>query len=156
MLKKTFHAVLICSSITPFFASGVQLNGSAEEVFMEASMLLVDMGALPTFRDKELGVIKTDSLPMKLTATEANCGKMFGIPYIKDKRTKTAAIYQINIKKISETTSDITVKVSLDGYMDTNEGAPFFIGKTRDKSKVLSCKSTGILEANFIEKLSSE
>ncbi|QNH20353.1 hypothetical protein HEP73_01253 [Xanthomonas sp. GW] len=76
---------------------------------------------------------------------------MFGIPYLKDKRTKTAATYQVVIKPIDETSSDISVKITLDGYMDVNEGAPFFIEKTRDKNKVLTCSSKGWLEAQLIE-----
>ena len=40
--------------------------------------------------------------------------------------------------------------------MDVNEGAPFFIEKTRNKSKVLTCKSTGALEAEFLDRLVSE
>jgi hypothetical protein len=39
--------------------------------------------------------------------------------------------------------------------MDTNEGAPFFIEKTRDKNKALTCKSTGALERQFIELLNA-
>ena len=78
---------------------------------------------------------------------------MFGIPYIKDKRTKTAASYQITVKSVGEGKSDVTVKVSLDGYMDVNEGAPFFIEKTRDNSKSLNCRSLGYLEGKFIELL---
>jgi hypothetical protein len=37
--------------------------------------------------------------------------------------------------------------------MDVNEGAPFFIEKTRDKNKVLSCNSKGVLEKKFLDAL---
>jgi hypothetical protein len=37
--------------------------------------------------------------------------------------------------------------------MDVNENAPFFIEKTRDTNKVLTCKSNGWLEAQFIQQL---
>lgn len=125
----------------------------ADQAFQEASRLLVDIGALPTFRDRDLLVIKTDPMPVRLTPEQADCGKMFGIPYLKDKRTKTAATYQVVIRPIDEATSDVTVKVTLDGYMDVMEGAPFFIEKTRDKDKVLTCTSKGWLEAQLLEKL---
>lgn len=125
----------------------------AEDAFQKASMLLVDLGAMPTFRDRELLVIKTDPAPVELTPDQADCGKMFGIPYLKDKRTKTAATYQVVIKPIDATTSDVSVKVAIDGYMDVMEGGPFFVEKTRDKDKVLTCSSKGWLEAQFLEKL---
>lgn len=47
----------------------------------------------------------------------------------------------------------MSVKVTLDGYMDVNEGAPFFMEKTRDKNKVLTCSSKGYLENNFMDLL---
>ena len=145
--------LLICHKT---FAESVEINLPASNVFKKASFLLVDMEAIPSFRDKELGIIKTEPLPMKLTKNEADCGKMFGMPYIKDKRTKTAVTYQVNIRELSEKTSKVSIKLKIDGYMDVNEGAPFFIEKTRDKSKVLTCKSTGVLEADFIKRLVSE
>jgi len=125
----------------------------AEQAYQKAVMKLVDMGAIPSFRDKELLLIKTDPLPKKVTTEECDCGRMFGIPYLKDKRVKTALTYQVRIKKIDENKSDVDVKITVDGYMDVNEGAPFFIEKTRDNNKVLTCKSKGILESKFIESL---
>lgn len=81
---------------------------------------------------------------------------MFGIPYLKGKRTKTAATYQIVVKPVGETVSDVTVNVTLEGYMDVNEGAPFFIEKTRDRNKALTCNSKGAIEAKFIELLQAQ
>lgn len=140
---------LVGASIpTLTFAAVVALPSDA--AFQKASSVLVGLDAMPTFRDKELLVIKSDPVPVKLTPDQADCGKMFGIPYLKDKRTKTAATYQVVIKPIDAVSSDISVKVTLDGYMDVNEGSPFFIEKTRDKKKVLTCSSKGWLESNFI------
>lgn len=137
-------------------SSAVEVAMSGDDAFKKASMVLVGLGAMPTFRDKELLVIKTDPMQVTLTPEEADCGKMFGIPYLKDKRTKTAATYQIVVKPTGEATSDVTVKVTLDGYMDVNEGAPFFIEKTKDKNKALTCNSKGALEAKFIELLQAQ
>lgn len=67
-----------------------------------AFQVLVGLGAMPTFRDKELLVIKTDPVQVRLTPDQADCGRMFGIAYLKDKRTKTAATYQVVIKPIDE------------------------------------------------------
>jgi hypothetical protein len=125
----------------------------ADAAFLKASQVLVGLGAMPTFRDKELLVIKSDPVQVKLTPDQADCGKMFGFAYLKDKRTKTAATYQVIVRAIDANSSDVSVKVTLDGYMDVNEGAPFFIGKTRDKNKVLTCSSKGYLESNFMSLL---
>ena len=136
---------------TPALATTVAMP--ADAAFQKASHVLVGLDALPTFRDKDLLIIKSDPVQVRLTPDQADCGRMFGIPYLKDKRTKTAATYQVVIKAIDAASSDVTVKVSLDGYMDVNEGAPFFIEKTRDKNKVLTCSSKGYLESQFMELL---
>lgn len=152
LVKSTAKTILVgallggCASSA--FATPVALP--ADVAFTKASTVLVGLGAMPTFRDKELMVIKTDSVEVRLTPDHADCGKMFGIPYLKDKRTKTAAVYQIVIKPIDASNSDVSVKVILDGYMDVNEGAPFFIEKTRDRNKVLTCTSKGWLESQFM------
>ena len=128
---------------------------SAEDAYSKTARILVDIGALPTFRDKELLIIKTDPMPVKLSPEQADCGKMFGIAYLRDKRTKTAATYQVSIKPIDAQKSDVTLKVKIDGYMDVTEGAAFFIDKTRDTTKVLNCSSSGYLESQFFEKLNT-
>ena len=148
-----WHPLALICVFLPTVASAAVVPMDAQTVFQKASAVLVSMDAMPTFRDKELLVIKTDPVPVKLTPDQADCGKMFGIPYLKDKRTKTAATYQVVIKPMDATSSDVSVKVMLDGYMDVNEGAPFFIEKTRDKNKVLTCASKGWLEAQFLERL---
>lgn len=151
-MRLTFRAlaglVLACA---PVVMKAAEVDLSAEAAFAKVSRILVDLGALPTFRDKELLIIKTDPVPLKEIALEADCGTMFGISYTKDKRTKVAAIYQIAIRPLNDKKSDVLLTVTLDGYMDVNEGAPFFIDKTRDKNKVLPCKSTGALEAKFFK-----
>lgn len=128
----------------------------ADEAFQKASVVLVGLDAMPTFRDKELLLIKTDPVQVRLTPDQADCGRMFGIPYLKDKRTKVAATYQVVVKPIDAASSDVSIKVTLDGYMDVNEGAPFFVEKTRDTSKVLTCTSKGWLERQFMDALLSQ
>lgn len=152
---------LLCAAFTVFVVglpsatSAEVVHMSADAAFLKASQVLVSLGAMPTFRDKELLVIKTDSVQVKLTPDQADCGKMFGFAYLKDKRTKTAATYLVTVKAIDANSSDVSVKVLLEGYMDVNEGAPFFIDKTRDKNKVLTCSSMGYLESNFLSLLKS-
>jgi hypothetical protein len=153
--KLTFIVGIVAVVLNAMVATAAEVGLPAEAAFVKASRVLVGLGALPTFRDKELLVIKTDPVPLKDVAAQADCGTMFGIPYVRDKRTKVAATYQVSITRTSDARSDVSLTVTLDGYMDVNEGAPFFIDKTRDKNKVLTCKSTGSLEAQFFELLSA-
>lgn len=145
--------VLLSILIIPSCVFGEEVSLSADEAYQKAVKILVDIGSVPSFRDKELMLIKTDQLPMKMTTEEGDCGSMFGIPYLKDKRVKTALTYQIRIKKIEDSKSDIDVKITVDGYMDVNDGAPFFIEKNRETNKVLTCKSKGVFEQRFIDAL---
>lgn len=147
---------LLAAAAMPAVVWAVPVNMPADAAFQKASRLLVDLGAMPTFRDKDLLVIKSDTTPVSLTPDQADCGRMFGIPYLKDKRTKTAVAYQVLIKPIDANSSDVAVTATLTGYMDVNENAPFFIEKTRDTNKVLTCKSKGWLEAQFLERLQAE
>jgi hypothetical protein len=139
-------AMLPCGTV---LATPVAL--SAEATFQKATAALISLDAIPTFRDKELLVLKTDPVQVRLTSEQADCGKMFGIPYLKDKRTKTAVTYQVVIKPVDAGNSDVSVKVTIDGYMDVNENAPFFVDKTRDTNKVLTCSSKGALESQLIK-----
>lgn len=135
------------------YASAEEIPLPAVDAYQKAVEILVDMGAVPTFRDKDLLMIKTDPNPTKLTGEECDCGSMFGIPYIKDKRVKTGVTYQVRFKKIDEKSCNMDLKITIDGYMDVNEGAPFFIEKTKNNNKTLMCKSTGFLEKKFSELL---
>ena len=141
---------------TSFSAYAQTIDLPAEDAYAAAIEQILDMDGIPSFRDAELLLIKTDPIPMKLNSAQVDCGSMFGIPYIKDKRTKTAVAYKIRIKKAEDNTSDIDVDITIDGYMDVNENAPFFVDKTRDKSKTLTCKSKGILEEDFVADLIKE
>lgn len=132
-------------------------NSSAEQVYETTLNYLLDLGAVPVVRDKELLLIKTEPLPTKLTTEECDCGSMFGIPYMKDKRTKTAVTYQIRIKKIDEANSDIDIRTTIDGYMDVADSPMLFMmDKHRDSNKVLTCKSKGILEQKFTEEIKNK
>jgi hypothetical protein len=151
--ERSMRWVGLLAVALPCAAAAVPVAMPADVAFQKASLLLVKLGAMPTFRDKELLVIKSDTTPVTLTPDQADCGRMFGIPYLKDKRTKTAVVYQVVVQPIDANSSDVAVSTTLSGYMDVNENAPFFIEKTRDTNKVLTCKSNGWLEAQFIQQL---
>jgi hypothetical protein len=157
-MRFTFLPILLIISLAfaGSFSSAEEVNLPAEVAYQKALNYLLDIGAMPTFRDKELLLIKTDPLPLKLTTEEADCGSMFGIPYLKDKRVKTAVTFQVRVKALTDTSCDVTVNATLDGYMDITENAPFFIYKTRDTTKVLTCKSKGVLERRLIKAVNNQ
>jgi hypothetical protein len=150
-INRIFLSISLAAYAASALATTVALP--ADAAFQKASAVLVSLDAIPTFRDKELLVIKTDPVQVRLTSEQADCGKMFGIPYLKDKRTKTAVTYQVVIKPVDAVNSDVSIKVTIDGYMDVNENAPFFVDKTRDKNKVLTCTSKGWLESQLLEQI---
>lgn len=133
-------------------AQAEEVNLSMDDAWDAAVDVLLDLDAYPSTRDKDLSVIKTDAVGMQLDKSTADCGKMFGISYIRDKRTKTSVAYQLRFKKVSDDVTDIRVKAKIDGYFFTNETSwAVFLEKTRDASKVLQCKSTGELEKQFVQ-----
>jgi hypothetical protein len=154
IINRFFLSTLLAAQTVSALATPVALP--ADVAFQKAATVLVSLDAIPTFRDKELLVLKTDAVQVRLTPEQADCGKMFGIPYLKDKRTKTAVTYQVVIRPVDAANSDVSVKVTIDGYMDVNENAPFFVDKTRDKNKVLTCTSKGWLESRLIEQIQAK
>ena len=153
-ITRYIASITLAAYSTSALATPVAL--SADAAFQKAAAVLVSLDAIPTFRDKELLVLKTDPVQVRLTPEQADCGKMFGIPYLKDKRTKTAVTYQVVVKPVDSANSDVSVKVIIEGYMDVNENAPFFVDKTRDKNKVLTCTSKGWLESRLIEQIQAQ
>ena len=154
-MRKLIVTALIAVAVVALshHANSEEIPIAAEEAYQKAVNILVDMGAVPSFRDKELMLIRTDPNPTRLTSDECDCGTMFGIPYMKDKRVKTGVTYQVRFKKVDDKKSAVDLKITIDGYMDVNENAPFFIEKTKNNNRILMCKSTGALEKKFIEAL---
>lgn len=145
--------VTICASTT--YAEVI--NTPANEAYEKALNYVLDAGGIPTTNNKELFLFKTDPMPTTLTTDEADCGSVFGIPYLKDKRTKTAITYQIRVKKVDENTSDINIIIAIDGYMDKYDTkTAFFVTDRSDARTLLTCKSKGVLEKRLIESINKK
>lgn len=148
------NVILFCFFLLPTHSYANEIDVPFEMAWERAIEFVLDEGGLPEMRDKELGIIRTDSFSKKLDKKTAHCGRMFGIPYISDKRTKTSTKYTVRLKKVSDSVTNVRVKVDVDGYFFTNETAwAVWTEKTRDADKVLQCKSTGVLEERFIDAL---
>ena len=152
-MKNTLYILIMTIAFVPqTYAEKIDIP--LEDAWDAAIEVLLDMDAYPTLRDTELRVIKTDPISMKLDKTTAHCGKMLGIHYIRDKRTKTSVSYSLRFKEVSPDVTDIRVKVKIDGYFFKNETSwAVWVEKTRDADKVLQCKSTGELEKQFVQNI---
>lgn len=98
--------------------------------------VLISQGYIVPYFSKLDGMVTAERRDAGLTSKEADCGTMFGIPYLKDSRTKTAV-------EITFTSSDesISTNVQITGTMHAGYGAP---------DKRLACSSTGVIEAHLL------
>ncbi len=126
-----------------------EINLPAREVYEKAMDHVLDFNGIPTTENEKRMLFKTDKIPMKLTKKEVDCGSMFGISYMSDKRMRTAAIYQVRVRAVNDVTSDIKIIVTIDGYLDTKKGAPFFMDKHRLKGKSWIVNQQAYLKRTF-------
>jgi uncharacterized lipoprotein len=100
-------------------------------------------GALVRTADRSQGLISTDKHAVRLTEQDADCGNIWGIPYLKDTRTTTDVAYAVYLQGDGAATR-ITVNTRIDGT---------FNAMASERSKQLSCTSLGALEAALIERI---
>lgn len=98
--------------------------------------VLISQGYIVPYFSKLDGMVTAERRDAGLTSKEADCGTMFGIPYLKDGRTKTAL-------EITFTSSDqaVSADVHITGTMYVGYGNP---------NKRLACSSTGVIEAELL------
>ena len=101
------RTVNLISLIIVFFLpsahlSAEQIDVPFGEVWDRSIEKILDLDGIPTYRDKEIGIIRTEKFLMKLDMTTADCGKKLLIPYMKDKRVRNWVSYQIRLKNIDE------------------------------------------------------
>lgn len=153
-MKKPLAAGALLSLLLalPLPARGSEIPLPAPEAYRKAVLVFRNMGAIPTYMDEGLRTIRTDYSLTRLTEREADCGGRFGIPFIKDRKVKTAVAYEVRFEDIDEKRSEMHLKILIDGYVDVYEGEPSADGKGGGGKK-LSCRSTGELEKRFEEAL---
>ena len=89
--------------------------------------------------DEASGSLVTGPIGMRLTVDQADCGKMLGISYLRDKRATTDVQYFVDVANGS-----ITARTAIDGVYRTGYGDP---------DKTLTCTSRGTIEAAFLTKV---
>jgi len=89
--------------------------------------------------DEEAGIISTAPKLLNLTENDCDCGTSFGLPYIKDKRTRT----WLSLNAIIEDGS-LILKANIKGQYLENDLI---------QGVEMECVSTGNYEAKLIEKI---
>jgi hypothetical protein len=85
------------------------------------------------------GYLATAPKPYPMTSDMADCGKVFGIPYLKDKRAAT------DVQIFAETSGGkISVTTAINGVYRPGYGNP---------DKPLMCMSKGVFEAKVIAEI---
>ena len=109
--------------------------------------VLAAQGAMVKTADKAQGVITTDKATVWLNETQADCGNIWGIPYLKDSRTMTEVAYSVYLQGDGYRTS-VTVNTKIEGR--------FKATANQQATTELSCFSLGTLERDLIEKIQRE
>ena len=95
--------------------------------------------------DKNSGLITTAPKQMKVGMDKADCGRgLFGIPYQPDHRTTTTVAYNIMLTPQGDSTQAMVVG-TIAGAFDA-AGNP---------TKILTCKSLGVLEKELLDAMSA-
>lgn len=89
--------------------------------------------------DEKGGFLATAPKPELLTPEMADCGKMFGISYVRDKRAATDTQIFIDVRP-----GTISAQVAISGIYRVGYGNP---------DKILKCLSRGLIEKNILSNI---
>lgn len=117
-----------------------------ETAWVRTFNALSNSGAMITSADRSQGLISTGKQTIRLTETEADCGNLWGIPYLKDSRTMTDVTYAVRLQDEGPSTR-ITVNTRIEGT---------FNAVASEHTKRLSCFSLGALERQLIDQISQQ
>lgn len=112
---------------------------SKADLLTAAKAVLASEGFKIVEDDNAGGELVTAPLGVHLTADQADCGKMFGISYLRDKRASTDVQYFVTVRDRA-----ITVRTAIDGLYRAGYG---------NADKPLTCTSRGVIEAAFLAKV---
>ena len=118
----------------------VGVEATKEEIFKASKRALALEGYQITSSDLDAGVITTASKDYRIDPSYADCGKVMGIDYLKDKRTKTRVAQNI----IDD--NSLSIKSNIQGE--------YKVGSTTF-DVTLTCLSKVLIEADLAEKIKS-
>lgn len=117
----------------------VYLEATKSEIFLATNKIFALEGFKIIVTDEKTGIISTSPKLMDLTENDCDCGSTFGLPYIKDKRTRT----WLSLNAIIEDGS-LILKANIKGQYLENDLI---------QGVEMECVSTGNYEAKLIEKI---
>lgn len=112
---------------------------SKADLLVAAKTALTSEGFEIVEDDDAGGELATAPLGVHLTVDQADCGKMLGISYLRDKRASTDVQYFVTVRD-----GAVTVRTAIDGLYRTGYG---------NADKPLTCTSRGVIEAAFLAKV---
>ena len=129
--------------ITPIGAVGAPLSATSalsRDALLAAAKHELESEGFTFLRDDETGgSLVTAPQGARLTVDDADCGKMFGISYLRDKRASTDVQYFIDVADRT-----ITVRTAIDGLYRAGYG---------NADQTLTCTSRGVIEAQLLAKV---
>jgi hypothetical protein len=118
------------------------VNAPVEQVWSNAIRTLASEGYPILTASKEAGVISTGKKLTKLTEADADCGNIWGLPYVKDDRTTTNVSQSVILVSAGSSTA-VTVNTQIEGLFNAQAGGD---------GKRLDCFSQGSLEKSLLQK----
>ena len=112
---------------------------AVHKMLNNAKRILLQAGYRIRVFDHEAGIITTSLKHQRLTPKQADCGKIMGMDYLKDNRTKTEMALNIIV-----TEQEITVKPSIQGKYNP---------ENMDEDINLTCISKGLVEKQVLKHL---
>lgn len=111
--------------------------------WQKAAAALTARGYALIFADKSLGALSTVKRVVAVTPAQVDCGNIWGLPYVADKRTVVSVALSVHVAPDGGG-SRITVASDIDGNFVAMAGAA---------ATHLSCRSLGALERDIISAL---
>jgi hypothetical protein len=117
---------------------GAEINADLAvdpETALRAARAVLEQRGYSVTEDLASGGLVTAARQLKLTPGQADCGKIMGIGFIRDKRTETTVLLSV-----AASDARLHVRMAVDGVQHVKA----FGGGTNDN--ILTCKSLGALE----------
>ena len=120
-----------------------EVNLAYDQAFKNTINALYDLGYSVKVSDKDNGIITTEKKHVSLNEDQADCGNIWGIPYLKDKRTTSHAAHSVRVRANGDKS---TIQVN-------TEISAIFNATASGETKSLSCVSSGYLERILLDKI---
>ena len=125
-------------------ANALTLKMPYEKVYSRTMNVLASQGNSIIVANEQEGIIISAKTRVPLNESQADCGRIHGIPCLKDFRTTTNVSYSVLFHEENDNTTSITVNTVIDGQFDD---------KADGRTKQLACYSLGYLEKDLLSRI---